>query len=385
MTKIDFEEHNREVEEVWASYHAGHPVRMPMIIGVNPRHILMDATLNTKKTTFAEYSTNPAVMLETQLQFRDYAAHHIWCDSVMGLPEVGWPVYVDFQNVYEAGWYGAEIVYSGNNSPFSKTLLTDDCKNLLFEKGIPDPISGSLIRGLEFYNYFLEQKQKGYTYKDRPIDKVTPGWMGTDGPMTVACDLRGTENFAIDLYEDPEYAMKLLDYITESTIVRIKVWRKFMGQPENPPQFGFADDSIVLLSVEDYKRFIMPFHKRLIQALSTDTESHSIHLCGDASRFFPTLRDELNIMEFDTGFPIDHAKLTHQMGPKVQINGGPKVDLLLQGTPEQVEAETKRIIEAVRPNTRRFIMREANNLSPGTPEANLKVMYETVRKYGIYE
>ncbi len=385
MAEYDFQSHNREVRAVWESYRAGAPIRMPMVIGVNPRHILMDPALNTKKVTFAEYMNNPDVMLEVLLQFRDYAAHHLWCDVEMGLPEQGWNIYVDFQNVYEAGWFGAEIQYSGNNSPVSKPLLTDDCKHLLFEKGIPDPFSNLMAKGRQYYEHFVAVKQKGFTYKNRPLNQISVGWLGTDGPMTLACDLRGTENFALDLYEDPDYALQLLEYITEATIQRVKAWRRYLGQPEKSPGYAFADDSIVLLSVEDYRHFILPFHRRLVEELSTGELPNSIHLCGDASRFFSLIRDELNVREFDTGFPIDHGKLVRTLGPDVRINGGPKVDLLLHGSPQQVKEETRRIIEEVKPHNRRFVMREANNLSPRTPEANLKAMYETVKEYGDYQ
>ena len=60
------------------------------------------------------------------------------------------------------------------------------------------------------------------------------------------------------------------------------------------------------------------------------------------------------------------------------------VDLLLGGTPQQVETETRRIIGEVKPVTRRFIMREANNLAPCTPPENIAAMYEAVRQYGVY-
>lgn len=41
-------------------------------------------------------------------------------------------------------------------------------------------------------------------------------------------------------------------------------------------------------------------------------------------------------------------------------------------------------MDEVMPYTDRFVMREANNLSPCTPFENIYAMYQTVREYGWY-
>jgi uroporphyrinogen-III decarboxylase len=68
----------------------------------------------------------------------------------------------------------------------------------------------------------------------------------------------------------------------------------------------------------------------------------------------------------------------------VRINGGVRCDDLMQKTPEEIAKETKRIMDEVMPYTDRFVMRDANNLSPFTPNENIYAMYQTVRQYGWY-
>ena len=219
-----------------------------------------------------------------------------------------------------------------------------------------------------------------------PLGSIGAPFGSTDGPMTVACAIRGATQFCLDLYEDPDYARALLDYVTEATICRVKAWRRYLGQPEKTPGrgFGFADDSIALLSTADYERFILPSHLRLKRELGDPSAPTGIHLCGDAARHFPLLAEKLNINAFDTGFPIRHGDLVRRMGPDIRINGGPTVGLLLSGTPEAVYAETLRIIDEVRPYTRKFVMREANNLAPRTPPENVAAMYRAVREGGCF-
>ena len=114
-------------------------------------------------------------------------------------------------------------------------------------------------------------------------------------------------------------------------------------------------------------------------------ERGGVHLCGDATRHFKTIRDELNIYNFDTGFPVDHRALCEELGEEVAIQGGPQAQLIHQGTPEEIEAESKRILEAVKPVSRRFIFRDGNDIPPYTPMENIQALYDACLKHGRYE
>lgn len=128
----------------------------------------------------------------------------------------------------------------------------------------------------------------------------------------------------MDLYTDPDYARELLSFITEATILRIKAYRKTLGQEMKPQSFEFADDSIELLPTEMYKDFVMPFHRKLIEELSGEGP-HSVHLCGMPGRHMTLLRDELNINSWDAGFPVDYSRVRAELGPDFLIQTGPKL------------------------------------------------------------
>lgn len=381
MKEYDFSSHNAEVAEVWNSYHAGTPIRVPMILGTTPRIWLLDPALNAEKITFKQYMTQPEIMLRVQLQCDDYIRHNLYSDRPMGLPKKGWEVQVDFQNIYEAAWYGAELRFFPNENPVSKPMLEDKNKSKILSQPFPKAFSGIMGRGLEFYEYFCNCIKKGYDYRGVPLAHASPLGIGTDGPMTVACNLRGTTEFCLDIMEDPEYAKELLSYITEATIQRIQEQRRYFGMPLQTDSFYFADDSIMLLSEEMYKELVLPFHKRLLTQLTHPGSKNAIHLCGNATRHFKTIRDELNVFCFDTGFPVSHGALCEELGPEVTVQGGVHVDILLNSSPQEIAEETGRILNEVMPVTKRFIMRDANDLSPCTPSENVRAMYEAVRAH----
>ncbi len=381
LADIDFDRHNAEVKEAQAAFNAGRPYRVTTTLGLNTRFFMFNKDLDLG-TDFEAYSNDPETMLRAQLRFQAWQRFNVIFDAPLGLPD-SWDVRVDLQNYYEAAWFGAPILFEKDQVPDTQPILTDDNKNLLFDRGIPDSFEGVMGKGREFYEWMKAQSDAGFAYLDRPLGSVTPNWTSTDGPFTVAANLRGATQFCIDLCEEPEYARKLLNFITEATVIRIKAWRRFMGEPDMPAQWGIADDSIQLISNEMYRDFVLPCHWRLLTELA-GPGPHNIHLCGDATRHFKTLCDELNVKSFDTGFPVDFAALRNQLGNEVTLYGGPHIALLQRGPIDAIRERTREILYSGVADNAPFVMREGNNLAPYTPLAHIRAFYEAARAYGLY-
>ncbi len=381
---MDFTQHNEEAQAVWAAYRAGKPTRVPVTLWADARFYLLDDDFNPGEAiTFEAYSTEAEIMLDVQLRAAVWRAEHIapCCDDVAGLPEQ-FVVAVDQLRYFDAGFFGAPVEYREGQMPDTRPILAGDAKQLLFDQGQPDPLTGGVFaEGHRLHAAMAERVAKGLTFLDRPV-RLDPFGLGTDGPFTVAQSLRGPELFT-DLYTDPDYVKQLLDFITEGTIARILAHRRLFGLPEKSEWWGFADDAIQMISTKMVREFVLPVHRRLKAALTT-AERINIHLCGDATRHFKLLRDEIGAYSFDTGFPIDFGKMRETLGPEVEIMGGPRATLLVSATPAEVSAEVRRILSTGIMDGGRFILREANDLAPCTPLANLQAMYATAREYGRY-
>jgi uroporphyrinogen-III decarboxylase len=210
----------------------------------------------------------------------------------------------------------------------------------------------------------MKKSAAGWTFLGRPVTfKNSVPFLYADGAFTCAASLRGPAGICADLLEDPDYAHELLKFINDAFIARIGAWRRYFGQPEKIDDQGMADDSVEMLSVEQYREFVLPRHRDYLDALGTD-KGRGIHLCGNAQRLFPTLHQELGIMAFDTGFPVDFARFRKEMGPEVLISGGPRAPLFVEETPDALLAETRRILETGVLEGGRFILQEGNNLPP---------------------
>jgi hypothetical protein len=386
MPAEDFARHNEEAQAVWAVYRAGHPSRVPVTLCTDTRFFVFNDELNPgERMSFRDYSEDPLTMMDFQLRAAEWRAYHIapYCDDPAGLPPK-FTVTVDMQRYFDAGFFGATVEYRSGQIPDTRPLLAGDKKHALFDRGLPDPLTGGVFaKAHRFYEAMAQRIQAGFAYQGRPVEFDPAGLLGTDGPLTVATNLRGIELYT-DFYTDPGYVRQLLDFIVEGTVARMRAQRRFFGLPEVSDTWAYADDAVQLLSTEMVREFVLPAHRKLKQALTT-ADRISIHLCGDATRHFKLLRDELGVYSFDTGFPVDFTWLRQELGPEVEILGGPRVTLLRDGTPDQVTAEVKRILSSGIMDGGRFILREANDLAPGTPLANLAAMVEAARTFGRYK
>lgn len=380
----DFSQHNEEARAVWEAYLAGNPIRVPVTLWADARYFLLDPTFNPEKAiTFEGFIQDSDTMMDVQLRAADWRAHTVslYCDDQAGRPEE-FLVTVDMLRFFDAGFFGCELNFRDGQMPDTTPILAGDRKNLLFDRGLPDPLTGGIFAWAHRMAAQMQEKiEKGYTFHGKPV-RFAPFGLGTDGPLTVATSLRGAELY-LDFYTDPEYVHHLLRLITEGTIARIQAHRQFFELPLVSDTWGYADDAVQMLSTEMVREFVLPYHRQLKQAL-TSAAQISLHLCGDATRHFKMFRDEMGVVSFDTGFPIDFASVRQELGPDTEIQGGVRAPQLAQDNPENIAQEAKRILESGITTGGRFILKEANDLVPCTPLENMNALYQAARTYGVY-
>lgn len=388
----DFTKHNEEVARMWQAYRKGTPTRVPVRITGSIRNYLQNPELNDSGWTFADFFTTPRAQIDCQLAFQKWVRGHVLCDQEMGPPKQGWQLVVDFQNSYDAGWFGCPLRVQGNAVPDTVEILKED-KGRLYDLSCPDPLHGGLLgRALEFFEYMHERAPR-MEFEGLPVlPPVTIPGEGTDGPLDAAYKLRGAAEVCLDMLTDPEYYHDLMTFITECLITRMKALRRWRWErmPDSPdkgefrrPNWGFADDAIVLVSPAQYEEFVFPYHRRLVDEFS-DGGPISCHLCGDATRHFRFLRDQLNVRSFDTGFPVDHGWLRRELGPEVEIAGGPPVMTIKNGPAATVREAVRAVCESGVMAGGKFILIAANNLAPGTPVEHLQALYEAAKEFGRY-
>lgn len=361
----------KEAERFWNAWENGEAYRVPIRFNINAANIV-------EGVDGIKYFNDPIYMMQVQLEGQKWIWENVPMDQ---LEPKEWYVQPDFQNFLEAGWLGCPIKWSPGSPQQTYPLPLIERKDR-FSWEIPDPLKGNLMaRVYDFYKVMVE-KAGSMTYAGKKVRVGAP--IGTDGPFTVAYLLRGPKIF-VDMIQDPEFVDELMDYVTEATIVRMKAWMDFLGVKYPMDTMWFADDAIQNLSLELYKRFVLPYHKRILQTFTTGKKPNFIHLCGRVQHLLKTIKDELNVGTFELGFPVDLGLARRELGQDVHLIGNVNPAIILEGPEERIEREVKKVFETgVAVGGYNFTLSDGNQIAPRTPLNHLYAFYNAGLKYGRY-
>jgi len=130
-----------------------------------------------------------------------------------------------------------------------------------------------------------------------------------------------------------------------------------------------------------YGRMIKPRHERIIQTLKGLTGGKSLfHCCGSAYLFIEHLID----IGVDILNPVQVAaknmeveRLKGEFGTRMAFWGGINTQATLpQGTPEEVIAETRHVIDVLGKGGG-YVLNAVHNIQPEVPPENVVAMYDT--------
>ncbi len=382
-TSTNYRLRNDEKALVWQAYMDRKPTRVPVRLYTNPRVVLLNEQWNPEGYTFEQAAEDPKLHIEISLRhslYRRTVLNH-YTDEPTGLPDV-WDVELMVYNVYEAAMFGAPIDYLPQQVPDTKVCLTDENRLEIFEQDISNPLENPLIKHWLDFNRQMMDIARDMTFEGRPVHVMPWSICGTDGPVTVAMNLRGPE-FMEDMIMEPDYADRLMRWIMQAAINRRAAFESYWGERIGHGN-GMADDSVAMLSTQMYEQQVLPIHRMFYEAVSTD-RVRSMHLCGDATRHFPMIHCRLGVTSFDTGFPVNFGEMRNQLGDDVEILGGVEVAKLMNGSADEVYQRTQEILQTGVMRGGRFVMREGNNLPPNCPLENLEAMYQATLEFGRYE
>jgi MtaA/CmuA family methyltransferase len=188
------------------------------------------------------------------------------------------------------------------------------------------------------------------------------GWV--EGPLAVYADLRGVERMFLDLIDTPRMYLASAEIIIENQIRFAKA-----QIAAGADVIGVGDSVASLVSPKMYQDYVLPFEKRLFDAIHEAGAAVKLHICGDISRSIHLVAQTgCDIIDADWMVDLDKARAA--IGPNVTLAGNfdPSA-VLLQGSPEDIAQAARRCIET---GGERFILQPGCEVPPGTPEQNIR-------------
>ncbi len=200
----------------------------------------------------------------------------------------------------------------------------------------------------------------------------------------------GLPNFLMALIQEPQFADRLMEQITDIYIESCNNYLDELGQYLQV--FTFWDDVCTqdgwMIRPDLYRRLIKPKQRRLVEAIKKKTDAKLFyHSCGATFDLVPDLID----IGFDILNPVqvsakgmDTRRLKQAYGKDMTFWGGVDTQHLLPfGTPQQVVDGVKRLIDDLAPGGG-FVFTTVHNIQAFVPPANIVATFDTALEYGRY-
>ena len=375
---VPLEEIEGRRERVTRAKAFGTPDRVPVVPALAHRFLVP-----TVGVRFKDYYNDPETMLRTQILAQKWLMENVRTDAytITGAWVGAW---TDFQNTFEAGSLGVDIVFPENDIPWvgSGWVKSDKDLRKLEEMDFTHGLINA--RQLEFRRAMQAVAWK-YPVRFLGGPVFYPGenpalTHTSDGPFGVAGDLMGQETLFAAVYERPDFVKELLRIVTD----KLLEYLDFCWEEEHlsvPRDFAWTDDLAAGLPADVYREIVLPYEKRLRFHFDGYV---SLHMCGQTNHLLQIFADDLHINEFQGfGYEVDLDRLAATMGGRVVLLGNVNPMLIYSGTPDEVRDATRTVIEKLA-SYRGLIIQDGNNIPPGSPLQNINAMMEAAEQYGVY-
>jgi len=211
------------------------------------------------------------------------------------------------------------------------------------------------------------------------------------GPLMSALQMRGYEQYFMDMLINPELSDALLKKITE---LLCRMWTCFMKEVGPYVQIAYVTDDLgtqtsLLLSPKLYRKRIKPFHTQLHQHIKScanvrlmmHTDGAVLPLIED---LIETGADILNPVQTSTSGMDDTAALKEKFGDRLAFHGAMDVQQMMpNSTQEELRWEIARRMTDLGSDGG-YIVAPCHNIGHDIPTENTLGFFDMVHKMGRY-
>jgi uroporphyrinogen decarboxylase len=308
---------------------------------------------------------------------------------------------IDTRNVISGSYEGGRQKNIDENSfidifgvTWKRTVGTDDVHYLhvdgpFYDIGLsidaiesfewPDPNNPGIVKGVK------ERIEAIKGLGDYATVLYLPG-----GVIHRGYAMRGFEAYLKDLYKNREALCRLMDKLADFWVVVAERMLEAAG-PENIDVAFFGED----LGTQEgcmfdpdniYVPYLKPHHRRMVETIKSASNAKvCFHCCGSAYRFIDHLIDigvdALNPVQV-TAKDMEPERLKADFGARISFWGGINSQRTLPfGTPEEVAAETHRIIDILGKGGG-YVLNSVHNIQAEVPPENIVAMFDAGRDHG---
>jgi uroporphyrinogen decarboxylase len=284
------------------------------------------------------------------------------------------------ENNYRNMW-GTRFTNAGDYFAVAESPLRDKPAEYLADHRWPDPDEAGMFSGLR------EQAKR--------LHETTDYVIGADGikggVLQTALEMRGYDQFFMDLVLENEFAHDLLDRITDSYI---RMYTRYMDEVGPYIQLVYLTDDFgtqnsLLMSPPMWEEFIKPREERIIRHIKKLADVKVVfHSDGSVLPLIDGIIesgvDILNPIQTSVEELRDTAALKARVGDRISFHGAVDVQNFLRtASPSEVRRQVAKLIRDLGTDGG-YILCTCHNINRDIPPVNLKTMFASARDFGAY-
>jgi len=198
---------------------------------------------------------------------------------------------------------------------------------------------------------------------------------GPGGVLENVIGLVGYESLCFMILDEPDLAQEIFDAVGSRLVRHYEIAAPFeaVGACISNDDWGFKTQT--MLAPEDMRRFVFPWHTKIVEAIHATGKPAILHSCGN---FDEVMEDVIEDMKYDGKHSYEDGILTvedsyERWGGRIAILGGIDLDYICRSSAEEVHARSLAMLD--RAATRGgYALGTGNSVPEYIPDANYFAM-----------
>ncbi|WP_407355155.1 methylcobamide:CoM methyltransferase MtbA [Methanolobus sp. WCC5] len=191
------------------------------------------------------------------------------------------------------------------------------------------------------------------------------------GPFSLAQHLNGDEWF-MAIFTDEAFSLALMEFTTEFNVAYA---RKMVENGADTMVIIDPTASAQLIGAQFYEKFVVPYHRKIVDAMHKLDVATVLHICGDTTQGL-SLMEACGVDAISVDQSVNVSDAMDKVTEAIIVGNLDPVNVLWNKTPEVVKQKSKELLDM-----------GVTVLAPGcgivskTPTANLQAMVEMAKSH----
>jgi len=201
--------------------------------------------------------------------------------------------------------------------------------------------------------------------------------LGPCGVLENAIMLVGYENLCYMLIDEPDLVERIFTEVGTRLLkyYEIAAGHDAVGVVMVNDDWGFKTQTF--LSPKDMRRFVFPWHKKIVETAHKNNKPAILHSCGYAGEIMDDIIDDI---KFDGKHSYEDIILPveenyKRWGSRISILGGMDVDFLIQSSPEDIRKRSDMMLDLAEEHGS-YALGSGNSIPEYIPYDNYRAMID---------